>query len=137
MANSPAAKTTAANPPITLKSIAIPAAGWLVPGAGHLIQKRWVRGGLLLVSILGMAGIGLLSQGRIYPPKGNDILEVLGFIGDIGTGGLYFLAQANGWGAAAPFTATADYGKIFIIAAGLLNYIAIADAYHIATGKKP
>ena len=32
--------------------------------------------------------------------------------------------------------ATADYGTKFMIVAGLLNFIAVADAYHIAIGKK-
>jgi len=32
--------------------------------------------------------------------------------------------------------ATADYGTKFIIVAGLLNLISVADAYHIAIGKK-
>jgi len=32
--------------------------------------------------------------------------------------------------------ATADYGTKFLIVAGLLNFIAVADAYHIAIGKK-
>jgi hypothetical protein len=42
-----------------------------------------------------------------------------------------------GWGQGAVSHATADYGKIFIIVAGLLNFICVADAYHIAIGKKP
>jgi hypothetical protein len=33
--------------------------------------------------------------------------------------------------------ATADYGTKFLIVAGLLNFIAAADAHHIALGKKP
>jgi len=137
MANSTTGKTGAAGPPVTLMAVMAPVLGWLIPGAGHMAQRRWIRGGLLLASILGMAILGLLLQGRMYQPIGNDLLEVLGFVGDLGTGGLYLLGQAMGWGQAAPFTATADYGKIFIIAAGLLNFIAAADAYHIAIGKKP
>ncbi len=34
-----------------MMSVLAPAVGWLIPGAGHLIQKRWTRGLLLLVSI--------------------------------------------------------------------------------------
>ena len=40
------------------------------------------------------------------------------------------------WGQGAIAHATADYGTKFIIVAGLLNFIAVADAYHIAIGKK-
>ena len=31
-------------------SVLAPAIGWLIPGAGHLIQKRWIRGFLLMGS---------------------------------------------------------------------------------------
>ena len=40
------------------------------------------------------------------------------------------------WGQGAIAHATADYGTKFIIVSGLLNFIAVADAYHIAIGKK-
>ena len=76
------------------------------------------------------------EQGRIYRANGGDILEILGFIGDVGAGGLYLLTLANDWGQGAIAFATADYGTKFMIVAGLLNFIAIADAYHIAIGKK-
>ena len=136
MANSTTGKTTTQDPAITPISIIAPVVGWLIPGAGHMVQRRWIRGGLLFVSVLGMAVIGLLMQGRIYSPNGSELLEVLGFVGDLGTGGLYLIAHSMDWGQAAPVSANADYGKIFIIAAGLLNFISIADAYHIAIGKK-
>jgi len=120
----------------TLMSVLAPAIGWLVPGAGHLIQKRWIRGLLLFVSIVTLFLLGLAMQGRIYKANGGDILEMLGFIGDVGAGGLYILTLANDWGQGAIAFATADFGTKFMIVAGLLNFIAVADAYHIAIGKK-
>ncbi|HZQ96887.1 MAG TPA: DUF6677 family protein [Candidatus Sulfotelmatobacter sp.] len=121
---------------VSLMSILAPAAGWLVPGAGHMIQKRWIRGLLLFISIAALFLLGLAMQGRIYKPNGGDILDMLGFVGDVGAGGLYLLTLANEWGQGAIAFATADYGTKFTIVAGLLNFIAIADAYHIAIGKK-
>ena len=109
---------------------------WLVPGAGHLIQKRWGRGALLMISIFAMFLLGLALQGRIYRPNGGDILDILGFVGDIGAGGLYIVSRAMDWGQGAIAHATADYGTKYLIVAGLLNFIAVADAYHIAIGKK-
>jgi hypothetical protein len=137
MANSSAVKKDAAPQAIDTMSIVAPAIGWLVPGAGHLIQKRWVRGLLLMVSICAMFILGLLMQGRIYSPNGGDILDMLGFVGDLGGGGLYIVAKAMQLGGGPAARATADYGKVFIIVAGLLNFISVADAYHIAIGKKP
>ena len=113
-----------------------PAIGWLIPGAGHLIQKRWGRGLLLMGSIIVMFVLGLLMQGRVYKPNGGDILDMLGFIGDIGAGGLYIVTRALDMGQGIIAHATADYGTKFIIVAGLLNFISVADAYHIAIGKK-
>ncbi|HXZ31481.1 MAG TPA: DUF6677 family protein [Terriglobales bacterium] len=123
--------------PITTMSVLAPALGWLIPGAGHLIQRRWIRGLLLMASIVIMFVLGLLMQGHVYQPNGGDILDILGFVGDIGAGGLYILSQAMGWGHGIISHATADYGTKYLIVAGLLNFISTADAYHIAIGKKP
>ncbi len=132
-----AATASAPEYPLTKMAIVAPIVGWLIPGAGHLIQKRYVRGILLMVSVVAMFLIGLGMNGRVYGPNGGDILEMLGFVGDLGSGALYFLVRIMGWGQAAAAHATADYGKTFVIVAGLLNFIAAADAHHIALGKKP
>ena len=39
-------------PPLTTLAILAPAIGWLVPGAGHFIQRRWIRGLLLMSSVV-------------------------------------------------------------------------------------
>ena len=80
--------------------------------------------------------LGLAMQGRIYKANGGDILDILGFIGDVGAGGFYIVTVAMDWGQGAIAYATADYGTKFMIVAGLLNFISAADAYHIAIGKK-
>jgi hypothetical protein len=121
---------------VNLMSVIAPALGWLIPGAGHMIQKRWIRGALLMISIVTLFVLGLLMQGRIYKANGGDILDILGFIGDVGAGALYIVTLAQDWGQGAIAFATADYGTKFMIVAGLLNFIAVADAYHIAIGKK-
>jgi len=142
MANSTTDKAKATEPvtadsqPITTMSVVAPALAWLIPGAGHLIQKRWGRGLLLMASIVAMFLIGLAMQGRVYKPNGGDILDMLGFVGNIGAGGLYIVTRAMDWGQGAIAHATADYGTKYLIVAGLLNFIAVADAYHIAIGKK-
>jgi len=123
--------------PISVISIVAPAVGWLIPGAGHLIQRRWIRGLLLMISIVTMFVLGILMDGRIYRPNGGDILDILGFVGDVGAGGLYIVSLARDLGLGAIAHATADYGSKFLIVAGLLNFISVADAYHIAIGKKP
>lgn len=139
MANSSTTKgvTAASTTAWSAMSALAPALGWIIPGAGHLIQKRYIRGLLLMVSVVAMFVLGLLLQGHVYQPNGGDILDILGFVGDVGAGGLYILAQVMNWGAGAVSHATADYGTKYLIVAGLLNFISMADAYHIAIGKKP
>jgi hypothetical protein len=136
MANSTAKTRTGEAAPVNMMAVVAPAVGWLIPGAGHMIQKRWIRGALLLISIATLFVLGLMMQGRIYKANGGDILDILGFIGDMGAGGLYIVTLAQDWGQGAIAFATADYGTKFMIVAGLLNFIAVADAYHIAIGKK-
>ena len=137
MANSTTDKAKVTEPAdVTLMSVVAPAVAWLIPGAGHLIQKRWGRGLLLMASIMAMFVIGLAMQGRVYKPNGGDILDMLGFVGNIGAGGLYIVTRTMDWGQGAIAHATADYGTKYLIVAGLLNFIAVADAYHIAIGKK-
>src|ERR1035437_10345269 len=111
-------------------------AGWLVPGAGHLLLGKWVRAGLLMVSILGMFAIGIALQGKIYSPNTGEPLDILGFLGDVGAGALYGLARLLGWGQAPVLVAVADYGTKFIVVAGLLNVVAAVDAHSLASGRK-
>jgi hypothetical protein len=137
MANSTTERSKAAQAEtVSAMAILAPAIAWLIPGAGHMIQKRWIRGLLLFISIVTLFLLGLAMQGRIYKANGGDILDILGFVGDVGAGALYVLSLALDWGQGAIAFATADYGTKFIIVAGLLNFIAMADAYHIAIGKK-
>ena len=115
MANSTTEKTrvTPAQP-ANMMAVLAPAVGWLIPGAGHMIQRRWIRGLLLFGSIATLFVLGLAMQGRIYKANGGDILDILGFIGDVGAGGLYIVTMAMDWGQGAIAFATADYGtKIY------------------------
>jgi hypothetical protein len=129
-----AVKTDAA----TSNSMAViaPIAGWLLPGLGHFIQRRWIRGLLLMLSVFIMFFAGLAMQGKVYGFNTGDLLDILGFVGDIGSGLLYFIARAMDWGAGNIQRAVADYGTKYIVVAGLLNIISAVDAYHIAIGKK-
>lgn len=111
-------------------------AGWLVPGAGHFMLGKWVRGLLLFVSIVLMFSIGLALQGKVYSPNTGDLLDILNFAGDLGTGLLYVVTKIFDLGAAAVVTVSADYGTKFIVVAGLLNVIAAVDAHSLATGRK-
>jgi hypothetical protein len=110
-------------------------AGWLLPGAGHFWQRKWIRGGLLLASIGGMFFLGIAMQGKLYTGA-HDILDMLGLAGDLGSGIFYFISRQMGLGAETVQVTTADYGTRFIVVAGLLNIIAAVDAHNLFTGRK-
>jgi hypothetical protein len=110
-------------------------AGWLVPGAGHFLLRKWGRGTLLAISIVSMFALGLAMQGRIYA-NAHDILDMLCMVGDLGSGLLYIVSRVAGWGVDSVQLTTADWGSRFIVVAGLLNVIAAVDAHNLRTGRK-
>jgi hypothetical protein len=110
-------------------------AGWLIPGAGHFLLRKWKRGALLCASIVAMFGLGLAMQGRLYS-SAHDILDLLGLVGDLGNGLLFLVGRAMDLGAEQVQATTADYGSRFIVVAGLLNVIAAVDAHNLRTGRK-
>ena len=111
-------------------------AGWLIPGAGHFLLGKWVRALLLFAAILTMYVVGLALAGQVYQPNTGDLLDMLGFVGQLGTGLLYVLARFFGWGAPSVVNALADYGTKFLVVGGLLNIIAAVDAHSLANGRK-
>jgi hypothetical protein len=109
--------------------------GWLVPGGGHFLLRKWGRGALLAAAILGMFVLGLAMQGKVYG-SAHDILDILGLAGDLGNGLPYLISRFLGIGADQVLVTTADYGTRFIVVAGLLNVIAAVDAHNLRTGRK-
>lgn len=113
---------------------------WLVPGGGHFYLRRWNLGGVLLFAIGSMFVFGLLMRGRMFEPATGDLFTTVvnwgGYIGDLASGSLYFLATWLGYAQERLPNAVADYGTKFLVCAGLLNILAMVDAYEIATGEK-
>jgi hypothetical protein len=110
--------------------------GWLIPGAGHFLVGKWVRALLLFAAIVTMYAVGLGLAGKIYMPNTGDLLDMLGFVGQLGAGLLYAVARLFGWGASSVVNTLADYGTKFLEVGGLLNIIAAVDAHSLANGRK-
>lgn len=113
---------------------------WLVPGGGHFLLKRPARGAILAASVVIVFLLGLMMRGTLFQPEGGDLLTTViyygGFIGDLLAGILYFLTVWLGYSQPDLPGHVHDYGTKFLVAAGLLNLLAIVDAYEIATGRK-
>ena len=122
-------------------------AAWAVPGAGHFLQGRWMRGLIVASAICGMFIIGLIFGGHLFGLGGgsgegtSSLLQLPPTIANLGTGLLYLLCWASntGFSDAAEYArrATFEYGNTFLLVAGLLNYLAMLDAFDIAAGRKP
>lgn len=118
-------------------------AGWAIPGAGHLIQKRFLRAALAGGAVWVMFLTGLWLGGHLYAVTGHEqgfnvLLQLLPMIANIGAGLLYIFC----WVAGVGFTehaqlVTYEYGNTFLLVAGLLNYLVMLDAFDIAAGRKP
>ena len=117
-------------------------AAWAVPGSGHLLQGRWLRGLLLGGAVWGMFIVGFIFSGHLFAPNGKEhgfaaLMQVPPMIADIGTGLLYVFCWASGIGFAENArVVTFEYGNTFLMVAGLLNYLVALDAFDIAVGRK-
>ena len=116
------------------------ALGWLVPGGGHFLLGQRGRAMLLAAAITCMFVTGLLMRGAMFQPQNGDVLTILinwgGFIGNLASGILYLLTSWLGYSQADMAGHVHDYGTKFLVAAGLLNVLAMVDAYEIAGGRK-
>lgn len=116
------------------------AVGWLVPGGGHFLLKRHGRGLLLLFAIVSMYLLGIMTRGALFQPKTGDLLTTIiycgGFLGDLASGILYLITVWLGYAQPDMAGAVHDYGTKFLVTAGLLNVLAMVDAYEIAARRK-
>ena len=116
------------------------ALGWFIPGGGHFLLKRTGRGTLLLVSVTAMFLCGLMMRGYMFTPQSGDLLTTLintgGFVGDVASGLLYLLTVWLGYNQPDTAGHVHDYGTKFLVTAGLLNVLAMVDAFEIAAGRK-
>jgi hypothetical protein len=114
---------------------------WFFPGAGHILQKRPIRGAIIAAVIWIMFAIAIASGGAHYPGfdfKDGALLYLLNVFARFGNGlgaiVSYLMAGTPSPQVAA--LATFEYGGRFLEVAGLLNYLAVIDAVDIAVGRK-
>ena len=114
---------------------------WLIPGAGHILQKRYARGIIIGAAIWVMFIIAVISGGAYYPGfefKDGSLLYLLNIFARLGNGAgalVSFILSASPPKNVASW-ATFEYGGRFLEIAGLLNYLAVMDAADINLGRK-
>lgn len=125
-------------------TLALCASGWAVPGLGHILLGRWVRGVVLSACVLVMFTLGLGMHGELYRPEPAptnefmaQVFRALGVFANAGVGLPYVFAIRSDIGRGVMTAQTFDYGWAYLIVSGLLNYLIVLDAFDIAQGRKP
>ena len=115
-------------------------AGWLVPGLGHVLQGRLLKGALGGLAVILLFALGVALGGHVYSlwDTSEGLLSTLFGFCDLGSGILYLASRATGFALREqPELATSEYGNVFMMVSGLLNFILALDAFDIGAGRKP
>jgi len=118
-------------------SLAICLGGLLIPGLGHILLKRWVRGLIFGACVLLMFALGIGMQGKLYDLMVEEPLQFFALFANVGVGLPYFAALRMDLATGDMTARTFDYGTTFLWVAGLLNYLIVLDAFDVAQGRKP
>lgn len=111
-------------------------AAWLVPGLGHFLLGRRGRAVLFAVFVLSTMAIGSRLHGQLYVLIPEQPFSLLGTLASMGMGLPYFVLR---WGMDYQGVVTDigyDYGKAFLLTAGLMNCLLVLDVWDIACGRK-
>ncbi|MEP7364653.1 MAG: DUF6677 family protein [Acidobacteriota bacterium] len=116
------------------------ALGWLIPGGGHFLLGKRMRGGLLFGAVTLSFVVGMLMHGYMFEWQTGDLFTTLiycgGYIANLASGVPYLFAKWLGYSEPDMAGHVVDYGTKFLVCAGLMNILAMVDAFEIATGKK-
>lgn len=135
------------------------AAGWLLPGSGHVLLGRIRRGILFAVLVLGSFALGLAHDGRLaLHDDRQPFLTALQVVANLGVGPADVLARLSVYGEPAyalpsnpsdprydprlrifrdrTRSALSIYGTAYLWTAGLMNLLLLFDVWDIGTGRK-
>jgi hypothetical protein len=107
---------------------------WVIPGAGHVLLGRRARGLAFFVIVLAALALGCALQGELYRGVGQP-LSTLATLACAGMGLPYFVLLGVGYTGNID-AAGYEYGKPFLLTAGLMNILLILDVWDIARGDK-
>jgi hypothetical protein len=135
------------------------AAGWVLPGLGHVLLGRYRRGILFGALILGSFAMGMAHEGRLaLRDDRQPFLSLLQVVANAGVGPLDFWARSHVYGEVAYSLPrdTADprhdarlrilrerttsvlsiYGTAYLWTAGLMNLLLLFDVFDVGSGRK-
>jgi hypothetical protein len=118
------------------RGVSAAVAGWVLPGFGHLILRRWTSAAVYFLGVGGLAFTGLFMRGAVFGPGAPDMFDRLGFFADVGAGGFYFLAHLFQGIMPDIAHASGDYGTRMFATAGILNLLTVLEAFEIGSGRR-
>jgi hypothetical protein len=111
-------------------------AAWAVPGLGHLLLRRWIKAAAFFIAVAGLALLGYTMRGDVFPFGSDGPFGTMGFLADVGSGAFYLLSRVFEAAGADLSHSSGDYGTRLIAAAGILNVLAVIDAYETAVRRR-
>jgi hypothetical protein len=127
---------TMRNEKLDMKTIGIFVLAWMIPGMGHIIQKKYVKGVVFFTGIFLLLVSGVVMEGKFFDTSQLHPLMLLGFIGDFGNGLFYFAIKLLGLAKGNIEVVTYTYGTNYMACAGFLNYLIALNAVDIARGRR-
>lgn len=127
----------------SLRALAVSLLAWLLPGFGHLVLGRWLRGLAFGLLVGATAAVGVALRGRLYwfgygvsaapiDPTTSPESPLLIAAASVVSIGLGLPAAALRWVAGYQGDVTApgyEYGTAFLLTAGLMNLLLVFDAW--------
>jgi hypothetical protein len=104
---------------------------WLFPGLGHWLLNSKRRAFLYSFVILLTFFSGVAMDGKLYSPVKNDFVSILATIANLGMGIFYFILKIVFGYSGNPAHPLNEYGTVFILSAGLMNYLLILEVEKI------
>jgi hypothetical protein len=117
-------------------ALAAAVAGWIVPGLGHVLLRRWGKAIAYFCAVALLALVGLWMRGAVFSSNAADPFDMLGFLADIGSGIFYFLSGTINPAGANVAIASGDYGTRLFATAGVLNLLCVLEVLQIGFGSR-
>jgi hypothetical protein len=111
--------------------------GWLVPGGGYLVTRRYRQFALFLALVCGVFALGLMLHGGNAWPRAEDLKGLDGFSAGIAqagalaktlAGGPYLIAAVFGHPNSYTQGRIHEYGTTLLTMAGFLNALGLLEA---------
>jgi len=141
------------------RTVALMAAAWVAPGAGHALLGRTRRALLFAVLVWGSFALGLAHDGRLaLRDERQPFLTTLQIVANLGVGPADVIARWATYGSPAYFmelgsgsatagrtveifrdrarSAASIYGTAYLWTAGLMNLLLLFDVWDIGRGRK-